>query len=279
MEDENSMRAVISAAREATTPTMYEDGRVAFVPGVDGNRPARLMSMEPFAAQPFRKRGTVVVFDAASLNQIIKDNNGPNVAIYIDRNPNAPVIEAVLNGVGPAGPGWGDHRVKIEFRPTPQWAKWKAIDGKLMDQTSFAEFIEDNQTDVQAPSGAQMLEIATYFQATRTTEFKKAIRLSSGDVQFVNVENTNAQVGSGQIAVPETITLGLAPIQGSPLYAVPARFRFRLEDGKLRLGIKLERIEDLMEKVLEDVIAKIERATNISVLDGRAPAAITAMGG
>lgn len=278
MVQKTDMQAVIDAAREAAYPTLYAEGRVAFVPGVGGES-SQLRSMEAFAPEPFRKRGTVVVFDAASLNQIIKDNNGPNVAIYIDRNVNAPVIEAVLNGVGPAGPGWGDHRVKIEFRPTPQWAKWKAIDGKLMDQTAFAEFIEDNQTDVKEPSGAQMLEIATYFQATRTTEFKKAIRLSSGDVQFVNVENTNAQVGSGQMQVPENITLALAPIQGSPLYAVPARFRFRLEDGKLRLGIKLERIEDLMEKVLEDVIAKIERATNISVLDGRAPPAITAMGG
>lgn len=65
--------------------------------------------------------------------------------------------------------------------------------------------------------------------------------------------------------------LALAPLQGGAPYAVPARFRYRLEDGKLRLGIKLERVEDLMDRVLEDVIAKIERGSNVSVLDGRAP--------
>lgn len=273
-DDSNNMQAVINAAREGVAPEAISDGLI-FIPGVNGNG-SSLVSLERYEPQPLRKRGTVTVFDAASFNQVIKDNPGPNIAIYLDRNPNAPVIEAVLNGNGPAGAGWGDHRAKIEFRPTPQWAKWKAIDGKLMDQTSFAEFIEDNQADVQTPSGAQMLEIATYFQATRTTEFKKAIRLSSGDVQFVNVENTNAKVGTDAIEVPETITLALAPIQGSPLYAVPARFRFRLDDGKLRLGIKLERVEDLMERVMEDVVAKIERGTNISMLDGRAPAVTTA---
>lgn len=269
MPHDNDMQAVIDAAREGMA-LIDADLSCPIMVRPDGT----VIDLTPHLPAPTRKRGTIVVFDAASFNQVIRDNDGAgNVAIYLDRDPNKPVIEAVLNGHGKGGPGWGDLRAKIEFRPTPQWAKWKGIDGKLMGQTEFAEFIEDNLADIEKPSGAAMLEIVTQFHATRTTAFRRAVKLSNGQVQFENIENTEAKVGAGMIEVPEEITLRLAPLQGSVPYAVPARFRYRLDDGKLRLGVKLERVEDLMNRVLEDVITGIERSTNISVLDGRPPAA------
>jgi uncharacterized protein YfdQ (DUF2303 family) len=268
MPDKNDMQAVIDAAREGVAPLTVDPSVSPLMVLRDGTT----LSLEPYLPAPQRKRGEVVVFDPASFNQVVRDNAGAgNPTIYLDRNPDAPSVVAVLNGHGPNGPGWGDFRVRISFRPTPQWAKWKGISGKLLPQTDFAEFIEDNEADIEVPSGAQMLEIATAFQATRTTAFRRAVRLSSGQVQFENVENIEAKVGIGMIEVPETLTLRLAPLQGSPLFAVPATFRYRLEDGKLRLGIKLERVEDLMNRVLEDVIAKIERGANISVIDGVPP--------
>ena len=273
MPHENDMQAVINAAREGQR---LHEADVADVPVLirpDGQVVDLRKMLPSFTGKPNRKAGSVTVFDAASFNQVIKDNSDAgDIAIYLDRDPNRPAIEAVLNGHGRTGPGWGDLRVKIEFRHTPQWTKWKAIDGKLLDQTSFAEFVEDNLSDVVEPAGAQMLEIVTLFQATRTTAFRRAVRLSDGNVQFENVEDTVAKVGAGQFSVPETIKLQLAPLQGSASYLVPARFRYRLEEGKLRLGIKLERVEDLMDRVLSDVVAGIERSTDISILEGRPPA-------
>lgn len=274
--DDSNMQAVIDAARAAgKTELLFESDRdrLYFVPGFGGHG-SRIESvnLELGSDVPFRKRGTVTVFDAASLNMVLADNNDSgNIAIYIDRNPTKPAVVAVLNGHGKDGAGWGDFRAQIEFRKTPQWEKWTGIDGKLLPQATFAEFIEDNMEDIADPAGARMLEIATYLEATRTVNFKSGIRLSSGEIQFQNLENLDAKVGAGTIAIPETITLGLAPLQGSPLFRVPARFRYRLIEGKLTLGVKLQRIEDLMRDVLEDVVAKIERGTNVSVIEGRAP--------
>jgi uncharacterized protein YfdQ (DUF2303 family) len=277
MPNDNDMQAVIDAARQGCMHVELGDNLV-FLPGVN-NGEGRIVNLEQYGAAPARKRGTITVFDAASFNQVLKDNEGAgDVAIYLDRDPNKPTVEAVLNGHGRAGAGWGDLRAKIEFRPTPQWVKWKGIDGKLLPQTDFAEFVEDNLSDIADPAGATMLEIATQFQATRVTAFRRAIRLSDGNLQFENVENTEAKVGATQIQVPETIKLQLAPLQGSPAYLVPARFRYRLEDGKLRLGVKLERVEDLMDRVLGDIIGGIERGANVSVLEGRAPEMARAIG-
>lgn len=276
--DVDNMTAVIEAAHAGAVPTkLTEVGAKTWwlIPGVGGS-PSRVEAIDAETAEgaPARKRGRVVVFDAPSFNRILADNEGAgDISIYIDRNPEKPAVVAVLNGNGKTGPGWADFRVSIEFRQTPQWAKWKAIDGKMMPQVQFAEFIEDNLEDISVPNGATMLEIATYLEATRTVNFRSGIRLPSGQIQFQNMENIEAKVSAAQIEVPETFTLGIAPIFGLPAYQVPARFRYRLQDGKLTLGIKLQRIETMMIDIINDVVSHLE-TSGATVLDGLPPAAV-----
>ena len=279
--DEDNMTAIIAAARKGVEPVrLYESATFAEVVlpvGLGGEGVVKHIDLEAMAGAPARKRGTVTVFDAASFNMVLADNgDAGNVAIYIDRNPDKPAVVAVLNGHGKAGAGWGDFRASIQFRPTPQWAKWKAIDGKMLPQVEFAEFIEDNLADIADPAGATMLEIATYLEATKGADFKSGIRLTSGAVQLQNLESVEAKVGAGKIDVPEILTLALAPLQGLAAYKVPARFRYRISEGKLLLGVKLQRVEDLMTTVLNDVVAQIERGANVSVFEGVAPAALKA---
>jgi uncharacterized protein YfdQ (DUF2303 family) len=274
----DNIKAVIDAARQGVTPQLVSanEGKALFFAGHGENGHGQFYThdLEPGLGAPLRKRGTVTVFDAASFNILLADNaDAGNIAIYFDRNPEKPAVVAVLNGHGPKGPGWADFRVQINFRPTPQWTKWKAIDGKLMPQATFAEFVEDNLEDISDPAGGAMLEIVTYLQATRTVNFKSGIRLSNGQIQFQNMEDIQASVGAGSIAVPETFTLGIAPIFGLTSYAVPARFRYRIQEGKLQMGFKLQRVETMMGQIIEDVIAKIERGANVSVMDGLPPAA------
>lgn len=228
--------------------------------------------------QPLRKRGEVTVFDAAAFNQVIKDNSDAGcISIYFDRNPEAPAVVAILNGNGTGAsgvgePGWGDFRVKIEFRPTPQWTKWRNFDGKMLTQVAFAEFLEDNIDDIVEPSGAAMLEIASYLEIVRNVNFKSGIALSSGVVQFVHEQDDAAKVKANTFEVPKEFSIGVAPVFGLKHYRVPARFRYRLNDGKLTLGYKLQRIENVMGLVVEEVIAAVERGADISVLDGLPPA-------
>lgn len=274
MDKQTDMQAVIEAAIRGVAPQSLPsiDVPALFNPNGPNGR-GEVVNLESYMLNPRRKRGTVDVFDVASFNQVLKDHSSSGTAIYVDRNPDKPAVEAVLNGHA-EGAGWGDFRCRILFRATPQWVKWKGIDGKMLGQTEFAEFIEDNLDDIADPAGATMLEIATDLQAKRSVDFRRAVQLGSGQVQFENSESIEAKVGPGQLTVPTALTLSLAPLFGAPKYAVPARFRYRLTDGKLTLGLKLQRIEDLMRDVLEDVVAKIERSAGISVLEGTAPAAV-----
>ena len=268
MDKKSDMQAVIDAVRAGadlvTVPTTTD---AILAPTVQ-----EVHDLEHFHPKPRRKHGAVNVFDPASFNMVVNDNgDAGDVTIYVDRNPLFPSIVAVMNGHGKNGPGWGDFQVHLVFRQTPQWKRWKEIDGKLLPQVAFAEFVEDNLADIAEPPGAAMLEIATYLHATRGVDFKSALRLSNGQVQLQNIESMDAKVGSGLVAIPEQIELALAPFQGSALFRVPTRFRYRIQEAKLHLGIKMQRIEDMMRDVIDDVIARIERGTNISIVEGTGP--------
>ena len=77
-----------------------------------------------------------------------------------------------------------------------------------------------------------------------------------------NIENTEAKVGAGKIAVPEQFRLGLVPFVGGARYEVPARFRYRIEDSRLKLGFLLQRREDLINAVIDDLVEAIDKGTD-----------------
>ena len=72
-----------------------------------------------------------------------------------------------------------------------------------------------------------------------------------------NNEDIQASVGAGNIAVPDVFEIALSPIFGVAPFKVPARFRYRIEDRKLKLGFRLQRIEDVMMQVIRDIEAEI----------------------
>lgn len=271
---ENNMQAVIDAARAGMQHSLIQivGTKAHFaIPTKDGMA-VKTINLEDGEPVPARKRGLIQVLDAASFNAILASNaDAGNTTIYVDRDPNAPKIAAILNGQGNTGTGWGDFCAEILFRFTPQWLRWKAIDGKLLPQAAFAEFIEDNLSDIAAPPGADMLEIAQYLTATRTVDFKSAVRIASGAIQFSNVESIDASVKAQAMPIPEAITLGIAPICGLPPFRVVARFRYRIQDGKLMLGIKLQRIEDVMNEVVGDMVAGINVSEGVTMVEGIAP--------
>ena len=274
--DIDNVKTLVEAARAGVAATKIEHNAAVahYLVATGAGGKIETVNLETGHPHPLRKRGMVQAFDAASFNMILATNaDAGDIAIYVDRDPEDPKVVAILNGHGETGPGWGDFRVEIAFRQTPQWAKWKANDGQMMAQVNFAEFIEDNLDDIADPAGAEMLEIAQYLQATRSVNFKSGMRLSSGQVQFQNVEDIQAQVGAGQVAIPEMFTLGIAPLFGVPSYRVPARFRYRIQDGKLKLGYKLQRLETMMETIMEEVEQQLAVGERGTILHGIAPAA------
>lgn len=182
--------------------------------------------MEQYLPTPTRKRGAVALADADSLVAYIerhKSTVGTTIWSDLDRARIVAVLDDHQNDSATAG--WGQHRATLQLRSTPDWDHWVKNDGKLLDQQTFAEHIEDGADAIREPAPATMLEVAQSFQAKRGVNFSSSRHLG-GEVEFAFEETVAARAGQkGKLEVPSVFTLGVAPFEGASLYELKARLR------------------------------------------------------
>jgi uncharacterized protein YfdQ (DUF2303 family) len=221
------------------------------------------------APAPKRKQGSYSVHTSVSFCDFVA-KHGDGAEVWADEARQN--LVGILNAHGGDAPAWEDHRVLMELVHTPAWKAWTAADGKLLDQEAFAELIEARIIDIQTPSGADMLEIVQTFYATTGVTFKSSKILASGERQLTYVEETSASAGQTQdFEIPKQITLGIAPFIGSEPRLITARFRYRITNGRLGLGIVLDRPEDVIAQAFDELVQGVrnELPAGVPVYYGR----------
>lgn len=217
---------------------------------------------------PRRKRGTVLLTTADSLIAYVTDHDERDNRTHLYADVDHQRIVGVLNGPN-AQPGWGDHKAVLTLKTTPEWNRWAQRDGVIDDQVAFAEHIEDCLADIVEPPGADLLELAQTFQASTSAEFKTGARLVDGRRQLTYVEDIQASAGAtGQIEIPADSLVSLAPIEGSEPVTMKARLRFRVGNGKLRIGYILHRPDVVLREAFDNVLARVEAGTDITAYHG-----------
>lgn len=269
-------QAVIDAAtRAAGAHELNEDARFHVVTSPDGT--IKVIDLEDHRDDhrdaPRRKTGSYAVDDAASFLAYLTKHGDADTEVWAD------TARACVTGVLNANEGgvarFEDHRVLYAARPTDAWKAWLALDGKLIDQSTLAEHLEDRALDIIDPSAADMLELAQTFTATIGVNFESSKRLSSGERQLEYREQVDAKAGrAGRLDIPEKFVLALQPYEGSEKYKVTARLRYRITDGTLRIGYRIERPEDIAREAFTGVVTEIQTAltdtvTSTPVLFGR----------
>jgi uncharacterized protein YfdQ (DUF2303 family) len=262
----DNLQPVIDTALRAAPPAELQPGKVYAFHTPHGVHKVDLTGIE-YKDQPDRKTGTTLVRDAASFLAYYGKHADENSEVYADTE--RLTITAVLDANTADGARWEGHRLSLQLRPTEAWKQWLALDGKLLTQEQFAEFLEDHLPELLEPSAADMLEIAQSFQAANKVDFQSATRLSSGQRQFQYVETTTAKAGQkGQLTVPETFVIGLVPFEGSEGYKLTARLRHRIGQDGLRLGYKLERPDEVRRTAFQDVVEAVGEQIPVPVLNG-----------
>lgn len=262
---------VYLAAMEATVPQPVEPGKVYVVPSSSGGRTTIDLTGDEYRDFPARKRGTVTVEDVASFAQYYDKHAHADSEVYADLDTG--VITAVLDahlGTGEAA-RWQEFRLILRLTPTPQWTTWNGRDRIYMRQLDFAEFLEDNLVDIASEPvpAAELLEIATTFQAKSKVSYASSTVLSSGAITLNYEETSDASGGAkGQLVVPKKFAIGIAPFDDVDPYKVEARFRHRIESSALKLCYILERPQDVLRDAVKTVVGQVEEACGIKVMRG-----------
>lgn len=297
MPDETEAEAVADLARRAADVNAAEihepEGeRFHLVreavqsPGGATQDRVRVLSMEAFAKRPYRRRGTVVFDDPASLVAYVNNFKAEGATrLYASLAGRSAV--AVLNDDDGAGlddhqvpdlGAWRDHRAELRVQPTPQWTRWRERSGAWGSQADFAEHLEINLADITDPVAADLVEIARSLTASNDVQFRSAVNLQSGEIRFAYDENVQAKatgLGGATIDVPKTFTLHIAVFQGTEPVDVTARLRYKLAGGNLMLAYILLNADDIEREQFHEQIEAVGTGVDLTPLYGGAPPVTT----
>ena len=240
--------------------------------------------MESYQLAPPHLKQRVVMRDPKSFCEYIRRHGTESTAIFCDMD--AHTFTAILDYHQGDNQKHGFHHAILKLEQTPELKKWSEHDGKQMDQTDFAAFIESNSPEIiraeqengtYTPSGAEMLQIALTLSRTETAAFRSATRLSNGQTQFKYEQNFDDRAGEmGELTIPDTMRIGLPVFKGgeaSEGYAVNARFRYRIRSGKLTMWYELVRperiIEDAVKTVYNQISGGLADLTCVAMYHGR----------
>lgn len=214
---------------------------------------------------PRAKRGHVTVHDSASFGAYFARHYIPGrTEVFADVTTGRITATFDAHQEGAEGlAGWAQHLLTLNLQADPSWTAWTTNNGKLLPQGAFAEFVEQRVADIIEPSGADMLEVATTLEATRTATFDaKAVRLDNGDRRFAFAETTTAQAGTrGVLDVPSRFVVRCHPYLGGPFARVEAALRYRVTDSGLHIGYALIAPEDAVRSVFDAVVTEVEEKT------------------
>lgn len=267
--DASVVEAISALADGAATSESLDFGEYHIVTSRDGQLHRIDLTGDAYRDQPKRKTGAITVRDVSSFAQYWSKHSVQEASeIYADRAERK--VTAVLDAHATRVAGWGQHRLVLALKHSSAWLAWAGKDGAPMAQEAFAEFLEDNRVDIADPPAAQMLEIASSLQASTKAEFQAGIRLTDGQRKLSYVEATTASAGTrGDLTIPEVITLHVPVFEGaSTADVLTARFRYRINGGKLALHYVLDRPADVIAAAFEGVIDDITHQCAAPVLRG-----------
>lgn len=226
-----------------------------------------LEGLEKHLPSPTRTRQRLTVLDAETFIEYVNRFSNEATAVFCN-GPEGRTFNAVIDYHMPGLPAWGEHMATYRCPITVEWGRWKEQDRKRMDQATFAEFIEDNVKDIVQPDGqsgaptpADMLEISRTLEAKKNISFRQGTRLDNGQVQLTYNEQIDGRAGeTGQLNIPEQFFIGVKPFLGGDAFCVPARFRYRIQEGRLVMWYELVRADKVLEEAYTAVRSKIKTA-------------------
>lgn len=253
-------KSAVDAIRDLTTASIGINDRSDIAPFSVLPAEFRLEKLEPLMAAPLRKRGTSRVADVESFNRYFLTHQNDDSRVYadIDRPEVVGILDDHPAGSDSALANWGDHTVVFRPSYSAEWRRWTAGDGKVMTQTDFARFLEENSIDIIEPASADVLDTARGLEVRESHNFRQATRLQDGAIQFAyDVEAEGTVKGRDNLRVPSEFTICVPIFFNSVYYKVRCFLRYRKSPNGVAFFYEIHRREaaelDAFKIILDEI--------------------------
>lgn len=233
---------------------------------------------EGFKAEDVTPANKVEVLSPKQLSQNVTLQNADALIEYLNRfksdkslmfaDVQANRIVCALDYHDKAQASLVTHRATLDLPFSEEWKIWSGISGQLKPQLEFARFIEENAPDIKAPDAGTLLESVRDLQARRSVNFIQAVRTDSDNESFEFSDNTEARA-KGDLELPTKFLLSIPVYFGDPDTEVQAFLRWKLEEGKLMLGIKLHRAEHIRQAAFKLIVTDAMERTGLFAVFGK----------
>lgn len=262
--------------------------------------------LDEYATKPDRRTGTDTVQDLATLVEWTNRHCDDGTVVFCDTTRDAPKLLTIVDyhhAVTEEMPNGDDaarfraFRALYNFPLSEEWKAWKAVDGKVMDQADFAEFLEDRVLDLIAPDLSQDSEgVETKKLPPKVAQLlgllggrcalpQDIITLSKGlsitanarTAQRVDVNTGEGalmfdeqHVGEGgqKISVPKLFLICIPVFDKAPFhYRIPVRIRYRLSGG-IKWTFTLFGADDVIDTAIKEAAEHVKEGTELPLFYG-----------
>lgn len=291
--------AVAELVREHVKPVELTanagtDGSVPYLVLPKGLEVHSLKSiLAEYKLRPDRKKGTSHHDTLVSFVEHVNRFKDPDVegqsALFACANASDPELICVYNYNEPGrnGPRFRDFRAVYRCPLSEEWKVWVAVAGSLMEQSEFAEFIEEHVHDVIDPkdAGKNATELANILATNLATpaqlmalsrgltvhvgkRVQNATNLSTGEAQIAFAEEHSDQAGQ-PLKVPAAFAIAIPVFQSGRLWQLPVRLRYRVQGGRISWILQPHRVVETFQAVFEEACAEAREKTELPLFFGR----------
>lgn len=230
------------------------------------------VDIEPFLPYPRRAKGMMELRTITDFCAYVHEHKRPGTVVLLDGHRLTCIFnhhhEEYVGGAGAAAldapkvhtiPGWNDYRATFAPKFTRGWTAWTEFERKAMDQSSFAEFLEDRLGEIAEPDGATVLEAVRRLQIKVDVIYQSVTRTENDTINLVFKEELSH---TGDLKLPASLLLVLTPFEGAPPEALEAALHVTKpnQQGEVRfsyrLGEKVQQILDDADSWMAETAAK-----------------------
>jgi hypothetical protein len=276
-ESSNPLQTAIAAGMFLAAPrsVSFESRKVAYVlvPQADGSGKIEYVD-QPEA--PLRATGTYTFDLVESFVEFLNAHKDASTTIYTRRLDYGPQVHHLFNATAiinehekDLGAQFRDFRALLHPPFSESFKVWMGSNGKAFDgNVAFAEFLEDHLDEIVEPEGAKIMELALNFAVKGEVAFSNPVNLADGS-QRLSIARNNTPVND--VVIPKRFVIEIPVLRDDEAtYKFDAHFRFRLNDGGLKIWYQFIRPDRVLHEVFSEAMALIRSETSLPTLAGSA---------
>lgn len=266
---------------------------------------------DQYRTRPERMRGTAIVTTPDTYHELTARHATPDSAIFALADRTHPALTTVIDYhqrsdvIGTAKhrcelADFGQHRVHYPLVLSDQWRAWREVNGKSLDQATFAALLEDRALDLApvpewlrpgtdtAPTAPgdirlrdavarltrtvagpeRLLELSRGLDLTEKSEVVQRVNLDSGETAFTFKSEHRDSAGD-RVQVPNLFLIAIPVFQNASAWLMAVRLRYKLSGQRVTWSVAMMRHEETFDAAIAELASRAAQETGLPLYYGQ----------